>query len=107
MSFGLSIREIDQMIYEFKSKPSRDTYETVMEWYVQQTMDTADINSQDPEHVMCVYIFLLAANLRHLYTPIGKDEFSDYIVQIRDLVQGAEPIYRGRRKMYLDCGTAK
>lgn len=104
MSLLMSPRELDQLIYGFRSNPTKETYETVIEWYNQHSQLD---DYPDPEHITCIYIFLLTANLRYMFTPITRDDITAGVAQLRDFIQGVEPIFRGRRKSYMDCATAK
>lgn len=95
-----SPREIDNLIIGFKNHPIKETYDTVMEWY-NHNFQLPDY--PDPEHIVCVYIFLLKVNLKHMFIPMSKDDVNEHIAQLRDLIQEAEPFYRGRRKSYMDA----
>lgn len=89
--------DIDQIIKTFKDVPTRDNYFTVKQWYQQQ--------NSDDEYLICVYLFLQGANIKNNFEPLTKEEHRTLIVQLRDFIETAEPLYKARRKAYLDYGS--
>lgn len=91
--------DIDHFIRTFYKSPSEDIYHTVKDWY-----ETNLEYYPDEEYITCVYLFLLGANQRHLYTKMTKEVYMACIKEIRDLIERTEPLKRPVRKMYLDYG---
>lgn len=91
--------DIDQFIKSFHNSPCKDIYMTVKEWYENNVE-----YYPDEEYIICVYLFLLGANQRHLYTKMDKRTYMDCIKEIRDLIERTDSFKRPVRKVYLDCG---
>ena len=92
--------DIDQLIRSFRIKPTMDTFMTVKNWYED------NLNYYpDQEYMVCVYVFLLGANIKNRFENFSYDQHRDFIKEIRDTIELADPLVRPRRKAYLDYGT--
>ena len=96
----LTRQDIDGIIQSFVQDPTAEKYNIVNQWYE----DHIQWNT-DAEYMICVYLFLLGANIRHRYVQITRDQQLDYIKEIRELVEGCQRILKPQRVMYLDCGS--
>lgn len=93
-------QDIDEIIKRFNRGPNKDDYMLINSWYMQ------NINSYpDPEYMLCVYLFLLGANIKNAYIPFTKSDYLDWVNFIRSSIENAETIYKVNRKVYLDFGT--
>ncbi len=95
----MSSSEIDSKIKKFRDHPTRDDYDLIKEWY------SNNMHNPDEEYMICVYIFLQGANIKNQYEPISIDEHRELVVQLRDYIERADPLYKNRRKTYLDYGS--
>ncbi len=96
----LTRQDLDQLVRNFREDPSSDGYHNIKTWY--------EFNanySPDQEYVVCIYLFLLGANIRHRYHPLTRDEQLAQIKEIRDMIEQADPLVKGQRKTYLDYGS--
>lgn len=92
--------DIDEIIKQFYRSPNRDDYMLVNTWYTQ------NINTYpDSEYMLCVYLFLLGANIKNSFIPFTKSDYLDWVTFIRDSIEKSEPIHKVSRKVYLDYGT--
>lgn len=98
---NLNTNDIDLLIKKFRDKPDKDSYDTIKDWY-DFNMDNFNI---EEEYMICIYLFLQGANIKQNYYPISVDEHRDLVVQLRDYIERADPLYKNRRKTYLDYGT--
>ena len=96
----LTRQDIDQLIRDFRVNPSSDGYLNINTWYEN------NVNYySDKEYMICVYLFLLGANIRHRYQEFNYDQHLAFIKEIREIVEGADPLTKTQRKTYLDFGT--
>lgn len=96
----LTRQDVDQMIRTFRSSPSSDNYFNINTWYEN------NINYHtDQEYMICVYLFLVGANIRHRYTKIPYDQHMRYVKEIRETIESADALSKSQRKVYLDYGT--
>lgn len=93
-------KDIDRLIKKFNQAPSKDDYITINFWYSQNVS-----GHPDPEYMLCVYLFLLGANIKYSYIPFTKSEYLDWVQFIRRSIESAETIHKVNRKVYLDYGT--
>jgi len=98
----LSQSELDDLVKDFRKTPDVDTYQTIYNWYLEHK-DTY----HDNEYLMCIYVWLLGANLKNAFSEFDKQQHNAWIKEIRDLIERANPMYRSRRKTYLDYATKK
>jgi len=96
----LTRQDIDQLVRKFKIEPSEYIYNTVKNWYEENIHYYNDV-----EYMICIYIFLLGANIKQRYTTFTFDEHKNFIKEIRDLIENADSLVKGQRKTYLDYGT--
>ena len=59
----------------------------------------------DTDYLTCIYLFLLGANIKHRFQAFSYDQHMSYVKEIRELIDGADPLSRTQHKMYLDYGT--
>lgn len=93
-------QDVDEIIKRFNRAPSKDDYMIINNWYIQNTNVYPD-----SEYMLCVYLFLLGANIKNGYIPFNKSEYLDWVNFIRYNIENAETIYKVNRKVYLDYGT--
>lgn len=96
---NISVSELDLRIKKFKEQPTRDDYEIIKEWY------SSTPYGIDEEYMICIYLFLQGANIKNKYETLSVDEHRELVVQLRDYIERADPLYRNRRKTYLDYGS--
>lgn len=94
----LTRRDIDQIITEFYARPTSDAYFTVNQWYSNNSA------YPDNEYLICIYLFLLGANIKNRFTKIEYDQHLQHVKEIRDYVESAITILKPQRKAYLDYG---
>jgi hypothetical protein len=102
-----TIKDIDDIVTTFNANPTSMSYFIVFDWYTDTVSDlnnTDNLDHYDLEHLTCVYIFLLAANIKHKYQPLTLEEHQQTAKQLRDFIERATPFQRPRRKTYMDCG---
>lgn len=99
MNIDYSRQEIDQLIKRFNKSPNRDDYFLVNTWYSQNTQ------FPDNEYIICVYLFLLGANIKHNYIQLSRDDYLDAVKNIRIAIENSDTITSIQRKTYLDYGT--
>ena len=97
---NLDQKDIDQIIRIFNEKPTIENYNTVSNWYE----NNVQYNSHQ-EYMICIYLFLLGANIRHKYTTFTYDKHMAWIKEIRDLIESSDPLNKAQRKAYLDFGN--
>lgn len=97
---NLTRQDIDSLVRQFKTSPSEDIYTTIKQWYENNVRYYGD-----NEYMVCIYLFLLGANIKHRYTNFTYDEHREYIKEIRDTIEQADPLVKSQRKAYLDYGT--
>jgi hypothetical protein len=91
--------DVDHMIRSFNAKPDENTYLNINNWYESNVG-----NNQDAEYLVCVYLFLVGANIKHRYHPMDRMQHRGYIKEVRDLIELADRYVRPQRKAYLDYG---
>lgn len=113
----LTVNDIDGYIRTFSRHPDRSLYDTIGEWYTHHI--NVDPSSSDPEldaqtttpdrdYLVCVYVFLIAANIKHGYQAYeSKVDYQRDVSQIRDAITFADQSVQSRRKAYMDAGLGK
>jgi len=96
----LTRQDIDGLIRQFRMQPSEHIYTTIKTWY-----ETNISTFMDQEYIICVYLFLLGANIKKRYEEISYEQHRGYIKEIRDIIEKADPLVKSQRKTYLDYGT--
>ena len=91
--------DIDTLVKRYNSNPNSDDYFIISNWYDNNT------NHQDQEYLICIFLFLIGSNIKKRWVPIPYEQHMQYIKRIRELIEDAEPLYKQRRKIYLDYGT--
>lgn len=86
--------DIDALIIKYSNRPDLDIYYTINTWY-RKNKDVTDA-----EYSICVYLFLLGANIKNVHEPFGYKDHMRYVKEIHELVDGSSPL----RKKYLDYG---
>ena len=90
--------DIDQLIINYNKSPSSDNYFAIYSWYKNNK------NIIDKEYGICVYLFLLGANIKKRYTTVSYEDHINYIKEIRKLIEDSPVMYKNKRKIYLDYG---
>ena len=93
-----SYQDIEQLIKKFNSTPNKDDYNTINIWYINT------IKQSNNEFLICVYLFLIGANIHQKYIPFTYEQHRQWIEQIRSLILNADSNLRPVRKTYLDFG---
>ncbi len=96
----LTRADVDQLVRTFRSKPTADTYFSISEWYE----NNIQYNS-DQEYMVCIYLFLLGANIRNRYKEFTYNKHMEWIKEIRDSIEKADPLVKMQRNAYLTYGT--
>ena len=99
-TLDLTRQDIDQLIRKFRSNPNADDYNSISTWY--------ESNIQyypDQEYMVCIYLFLVGANIKHRYRELGYKEQMSLVKEIRDIIDRADTLNKAQRKVYLDFGT--
>ena len=96
----LTRQDIDQLIRNFRAHPNSNDYSNIHTWYENNVQYYSD-----QEYMICVYLFLLGANIRHRYQEFNYDQHLEYVKEIRQIIEGADPLSGSQRKVYLDFGT--
>ena len=98
-SLELTRSDIDQLVQNFRSNPNIDTFHHVQSWYEN------NINYfNDEEYLVCIYLFLVGANIRYRYNKISYEQHMAYVKEIREIINNASPLAQTQRKIYLDYG---
>lgn len=97
--FTLTRQDIDDIILKFYENPDSDNYNMINNWYENNVHTYSD-----KEYMICVYLFLIGANIKHRYQTISYEEHMELIKEIRQFVEGFEPL-KQTRKVYLDYGS--
>ena len=100
MSFQLNKQDIDTVIKKFYNSPNVDDYNYVQDWYRNNTA-----TYPDREYIMCVYLFLMAANIKQQYNKLTYDVHMKLIRDIRDLLDTGDKQVNVNRKIYFDYGS--
>ena len=93
-------QDVDQLIEQFRNKPDIEVYTLINNWYENNIE-----HYPDSEYLVCVYLFLVGANIRHKYRQFTYQEHLAYVKEIRELIENASPLNSSQRKVYLDFGT--
>lgn len=93
-------RDIDEMIIAFSRRPSQEVWTFVNKWYADNQG-----TFEDQEYIMCVYLFIIGANIHHKYVTFSRDQHMQYVKELKDMILDATPHQRPTRKLYLDYGT--
>jgi hypothetical protein len=101
VKMNLSRVDIDQLIKNFNASPSKNDYTIIYDWYTRNSENS----NVDSEYLLCVYLFLLGANIKQQYIPFSKDQHRLWVVEITKLIENAELMYQTQRKAYLNFGT--
>jgi hypothetical protein len=91
---------IDELIKKFNQNPNQEDYFIISRWY-----EDNKNYYQDGEYIICIYLFLLGANIKNRYINFNYEQHKEYIEEIRKLIENTEPVYKMQRKIYLDYGT--
>lgn len=97
---NLDRQTIDHYILQYSKNPTKDNFFLIKNWYEQQNQ-----NYSDQEYMLCVYIFLLAANIKKQWIPFDKEQHHSWVKFIRESIELSNPIYKSQRKAYLDYGS--
>jgi hypothetical protein len=98
---NLSNLDIDMLIKRYSSQPNKDDYFIINNWY----NDNLNSGLVDQNYLICVYLFLLGANIRQQYIPYTREQNKDWITEIRNLIENADPLQSSQRNIYLNYGT--
>ncbi len=93
-------QDIDQIVRNFRNEPNIENYQFIDKWYENNVSF-----SPNQEHMICIYLFLLGANIRYRYKPFTYDQHMEYIKEIRDILQNSDPLNKAQRKAYFDFGN--
>ena len=96
----LTRQDIDQLVRNFRARPSEDGYTSIKNWYE----SNVSFNN-DQEYMICIYLFLLGANITNRFEDYTYDQHNEFIKDIRNTIETADPLVRSQRKTYLDYGT--
>ncbi len=96
----LTRQDIDQLIRNFRAHSNSNDYFNIQTWYENNIQ-----HYPDQEYIICVYLFLLGANIRHRYQDFTYEQHLDFIREIRQTIDGADVLSKAQRKVYLDFGT--
>nr|QBK87511.1 MAG: hypothetical protein LCMAC201_04210 [Marseillevirus LCMAC201] len=99
-NLDLTRQDLDQLIRNFRVQPNRDVYFNIQTWYENNIQDYFD-----QEYIICVYLFLLGANIKHRYREFTYEQHLDFVKEIRQLIEEADALNKMQRKAYLDFGT--
>jgi len=97
---NLTKEEVDEIIKRHYRTPNRDDYILVSNWYEEYKNFFFDQN-----YIICVYLFLLGANIKNSYIPFTRQQNKDWITEIKQIIDNADSLQRLQRKTYLDYGT--
>ena len=96
----LTRQDVDQLIKQFQSSPDSDTYNSIHSWY------ESSVNSfPDQEYLVCVYLFLLGANIKHRYSALSYEQHMAQIKEIKQIIDSGDRLSKLQRKAYLDYGS--
>jgi hypothetical protein len=98
---NFNYQDIDNLIKRYSNNPNKDDYFFINNWY-NENLNTGYV---DNNYLICVYLFLLGANIRHQYIPYTREQNKDWIAEIRNLIENAEPLHSSQRNIYLNYGT--
>jgi hypothetical protein len=98
-TLDLTRQDIDQLIRKFRANPNTDDYFNINGWYENNIQYYSD-----QEYMVCVYLFLIGSNIKHRYQEIGYDQHMGYVKEIREIIDGADPLNKSQRIAYLDFG---
>ena len=96
----LTRNDVDQLVRTFRTNPTADSYFDITKWYENNMQ-----YYKDQEYMICIYLFLLGANIRHRYQQFSYEKHNEWIREIRDIIEKADPLVRGQRYIYLEYGT--
>lgn len=99
-NFDLSRQDIDQIIQRYNQHPTADDYFVINQWYGDNNQTFSD-----QEYIMCVYLFLVGANIKSRYMPISYQDQRRYIKEIREIIEGSSSLNRAQRLVYLNYGS--
>ena len=93
-------QDIDQIVRNFRDNPNNENYQFINEWYE----NNVSVHSNQ-EYMICIYLFLLGANIRHRYKSFTYDQHMEYIKEIRGILERSDPLNKAQRKAYFDFGN--
>ena len=93
------IQNIDETIKSFQTKPSKDSFNYVNDWYNKNKNKQVDKN-----YLICVYLFLLGSIIRHKYVDITYEQQKEWIKEIREYTINEDFAIRTQRIAYLNYG---
>jgi hypothetical protein len=96
----LTRADVDQLVRLFRSKPTADIYFDINKWYENNVQHYID-----QEYMICIYLFLLGANIQHRYTNFTYEKHMQWIADIRNTIERADSLVKMQRLAYLEFGT--
>jgi|SRR3990172_12209018 len=95
---NLTRQDIDQLIRSFQTVPSETTFSDIADWHRQR------FSGQDNEYRICVYLFLVGANIKQHYKPFTYEQHTGWIKEIKELTEVDDNLVAFQRKIYLNYG---